>query len=795
MDSEASALTWSAQFTVSPPKRTSRLVGDKILLPQNALEQLLAAAPIVSTNPRSTPSYRSNFDPYNPYSYDAERQAREQLADRQQQLPHPLTFRLVNPQNGHVVHAGIREFSAEEGEIGLSPFLRQALGLEEREGTPDGKDVAMTDGTAQATADGLFTITVHAKQLPKGTFVKLRPLEAGYDPEDWKALLERHMRDNFTTLTNGEILTVPGGRNESFRFLIDGFAPEGDGICIIDTDLEVDIEPLNEEQARETLKRQVAKSQKAPGTKEGSSTGGVVNVEEEIHGQVLEGDYVDYELKQWRRNEAIQVELDVANDAEVNLLVSPYSQRQRSHPREDEHVFGDLSSRPSKRIRLSPTNVEMEGAEAVYLSVHGYKSSTSDSERRPPSEYSLRIFCTDPTKAAEDAPMAEDVPPNPDDVRCKNCHQWVPSGRMFLHENFCLRNNILCPQCQNVFQRRSPEWENHWHCPHDEYHGDSATSKAKHDSVFHSQQSCPNCDYLAYNLPDLARHRTSTCRGKLILCQFCHLLVPQQGEGDPDPSDPEVILSGLTPHELADGARTTECHLCNKIVRLRDMKTHLRHHDLERLSRAKPRICRNANCGRTLDGIGKNGEVRQKHTNDNELLLCSVCFGPLYVAMYDPEGKALRRRVERRYLTQLLTGCGKPWCKNEYCKTGRQNTSSSAAATTMTAKDALPVIKPLLESCTDPTAPIYFCTDEASQKRRSLAELVAVEAEAEAGQGNGNGGKEKRKEVVNGNVNGSSQPGYELEWCVAALEAAAGDLGKAREWLRNWAPSRAESSR
>ena len=34
------------------------------------------------------------------------------------------------------------------------------------------------------------SVTVHSKQLPKGTFVKLRPLEAGYDPEDWKALLE-----------------------------------------------------------------------------------------------------------------------------------------------------------------------------------------------------------------------------------------------------------------------------------------------------------------------------------------------------------------------------------------------------------------------------------------------------------------------------------------------------------------------------------------------------------------------------------------------------------------------------
>ena len=53
------------------------------------------------------------------------------------------------------------------------------------------------------------------------------------------------MRENYTTLTNGEILTVRGSKTEEFRFLIDKFEPEGDGICVVDTDLEVDIEALN----------------------------------------------------------------------------------------------------------------------------------------------------------------------------------------------------------------------------------------------------------------------------------------------------------------------------------------------------------------------------------------------------------------------------------------------------------------------------------------------------------------------------------------------------------------------
>ncbi|MBE7180508.1 MAG: hypothetical protein INR71_04725, partial [Terriglobus roseus] len=232
-------IKWTAQYRVSPS--ASRLSGDKIALPPSALEQLLAAAPTKTTNSASRP-LTSTFDPFNPHTYAAERSARAAFTESQPQLPHPLTFRLANPQNGRIIYAGIREFSADDGDIALSAFLREALGVEQ--------DVAVQQSDGEA--DGP-RITVQAKQLPKGTFVKLRPLEAGYDPEDWKALLEQYLRANFTTLTNQEVLTVPSGR-ESFRFLVDGFQPAGDAVCIVDTDIEVDIEALNEEQARETVK-------------------------------------------------------------------------------------------------------------------------------------------------------------------------------------------------------------------------------------------------------------------------------------------------------------------------------------------------------------------------------------------------------------------------------------------------------------------------------------------------------------------------------------------------------------
>ena len=70
------------------------------------------------------------------------------------------------------------------------------------------------------------------------------------------------------------------------------------------------------------------------------------------------------------------------------------------------------------------------------------------------------------------------------------------------------------------------------------------------------------------------------------------------------------------------------------------------------------------------------------------------------------------------------------------------------------------------------TTPLHFCVDEASQRRRALAEMMAAEGGGPADKG-----------------------GYRLEWCVGALEAESGDLDAARLWLKNWAPTREEEGR
>jgi hypothetical protein len=754
---EPHALKWSEQLVLASSRK--RLVGDKIALPQSALEALLAAAPVVQIEHGGHRNLTSSFDPFNQFSFAAEVRAREAFAERQQQLPHPLTFRLVNPANGQTVYAGIREFSAHGGTVELSAFLRSALGFAldsseqpTREATPDG-DVTMSNGVGDKTT----AVTVHAQQLPKGTYVRLRPLEAGYDAEDWKSLLERYLRDTHTTLTLNEILDIKGARHEHFRFLVDKFEPEGEGICIVDTDLEVDIEALNEEQARETLERRLAKARQAPGTEHGSSSGRTIEPGAIVEGQVLPGEYVDYRLETWDRSRDLQIvlESDKESVSIPDVLITPVSGHQRSLPRADEFVFADLSNSAKKTVIIRSTNAELENAEALAISTYAWRDAAVSQTQ--PVTFSLRVEYAG--SSIEEAPDAADL--SPDETICKNCRQKIPKRTLPLHEAFCYRNNVVCQICSNVYLKHSDSWKHHWHCPHDNESADSDVGKDKHNTLFHppTPLKCPGCDFEAYDVAILAQHRTSTCPDKVILCQFCHLEVPQQGPDDPSFTDAEVLMSGLTPHELADGARTTECHMCSRIVRLRDMRTHLALHDRERLSRPEPRVCINEMCSRTIAAGDESRAVNE------QLGLCNTCFGPLYNSVHDPEGKALRRRIERRLLQQLMGGCGKAWCQNHaWCRTGHKNVTGEERI--YTAKDALPIVRPVMERLNQDkdAKTVAFCVDESQQRRTVLVNFLS-----------------------------NDEAAYSRGWIAKAVEETKGDPSSAEAWLKERAPTIQES--
>ncbi|GFZ49841.1 hypothetical protein JCM24511_07244 [Saitozyma sp. JCM 24511] len=132
----------------------------------------------------------------------------------------PWTFHLRNPRNPNVnqTHAGVLEFIAEEGIVHLPAWMMKTLGLNE------GDPVRLTGAS-----------------LPKGKLVKIQAQSTDFlEVSDPKAVLESALRF-YSCLTKGDIIEITYN-SLIFEFLVMDTRPEGSGISIIDTDLEVDFE-------------------------------------------------------------------------------------------------------------------------------------------------------------------------------------------------------------------------------------------------------------------------------------------------------------------------------------------------------------------------------------------------------------------------------------------------------------------------------------------------------------------------------------------------------------------------
>ena len=470
-------------------------------------------------------------------------------------LPQPLTFRIFNPNNNRSTHVGVREFSAPANTIGLPSWISDALELQPED-----------------------ILTVSIRVIPKATRVKLRPLEGGYLEDDWKALLESQLRSH-TTLTKGDILSIRAGPDTTFKFLIDELEPE-DAVNLIDTDVTTEIEEMSEDNARKTQDQRI----KAAKHRTAESTD--VAIDLPISGTVGRGEYAYFKLKQWDRQKSLEVVLVGDGDADLILSTS-----EDWKPKIDMHVLSDMSGDSNKRVVVAARNVELSNAPVVQIGVHGYTDATFELKVHQPL----------------DITTIDDVKPNahaPGFTQCPNCLSWVPERSLVLHQNFCLRNNFRCQQCNTVLPKK--EQPLHWHCPDCFSHGNTPASFEKHRSVEHTTHDCL-CSESFQSLSSLAFHRATSCPSKLIKCRFCQQFKEQ---GDLSTLSAVDMLAGLTPHEAECGSRTIECPICNRRLRIKELPIHQQLYDNERKNRPEPRNCRNINCTRSRA--------------DNPLGLCTV---------------------------------------------------------------------------------------------------------------------------------------------------------------------------
>ncbi|RLN56311.1 hypothetical protein BBJ29_006586 [Phytophthora kernoviae] len=153
-----------------------------------------------------------------------------------------FTFELSYEEHGQqgeneriLTHAGVLEFVADEGTVGLPPKVAASL-FQQTEHLPE-------------------SIRVRFVRLEKGKFARLQARGDGFGDRqiDFKYMLERSLRSH-TTLTVGDVLFVRHGR-ETFEVVVAELKPEA-AVNILNTDLEVDIVPSEAAtQAKEAEKR------------------------------------------------------------------------------------------------------------------------------------------------------------------------------------------------------------------------------------------------------------------------------------------------------------------------------------------------------------------------------------------------------------------------------------------------------------------------------------------------------------------------------------------------------------
>lgn len=177
-------------------------------------------------------------------------------------------------------------------------------------------------------------------------------------------------------------------------------------------------------------------------------------------------------------------------------------------PTLDNHEWSDLSSSTYRSLVLSNIN-----ARSLFVGIHAHTSAVVNWKAIP------SISDTMDTTEEQDEPHAHEE----GYIQCDNCKAWIPERSRMLHENFCLRNNVLCPYgCGRVFKRGSTDLESHWHCDKCDYVG-TRDDISKHDTYFHSTKTCICNNFTTQCYKQLAQHRHTECPEKLITCRYCHV--------------------------------------------------------------------------------------------------------------------------------------------------------------------------------------------------------------------------------------------------------------------------------
>ncbi|KAL8209086.1 hypothetical protein R6Q57_008498 [Mikania cordata] len=439
----------------------------------------------------------------------------------------PLHFQLSATHQDHgSTHAGVLEFTADEGSVGIPPHIWNNLYSKQDPSTP--------------------LVDIKYVWLPKGTYAKLQSQELGFsDIPNHKAVLETTLRQH-ATLSQDDILTVKHGVL-IFHLHVLELKPSS-SVSVLETDIEVDImgpDSLPEKTSQHVLKPLAF----------GKSESGIIN----------EGEYAYYKFSihddMWQSITCGDVEIDVTLNSEANGDIDLYLSK---HPLlfPNTHQHGWSSHDMGSKCLVLGSKDHTLGPGSYSVGIYGFKGTTK-------YHVSVTIKETSKSNIGQQAVSASAhwLTSTADTVECGNCKHYIPMRTIALHEAYCRRHNVVCQHTGCGVVLRTEEVKNHVHCGKCglAFHG---TELEKHMKVFHEPLLCP-CG-VVLEKTEMVQHQSSECVLRLVTCRFCGDMV-EAGSLAVDVRD---RLRGLSEHESLCGSRTAPCDSCGRAVMLKEMEIH-----------------------------------------------------------------------------------------------------------------------------------------------------------------------------------------------------------------------------
>lgn len=434
-----------------------------------------------------------------------------------------LDTKAAETQNQRTTHAGVLEFTAEEGSVSLPPHVWSNLFPEETLKSP--------------------LVEVRYLWLPKGTYAKLQADGIGFsDIPNHKAVLETRLRQH-ATLSQDDVLIVNHGEL-TYKLKVLELKPSS-SISVLETDIEVDIvgpDSVSGRTNQQFLKPLEFGKSETGMVEEGNYVYYKFSMDSDILGIIASGD-ARIEVK-------IEAESD-GGDTDLYISRHPLIFPNRHQHEWSSHDVG------SKTLILSHKDQSLE-AGTFSIGVYGFKGTT---------KYQISVSVQDNLnhKVGQQATSSSSM--EVDTVECRNCKHYIPSRSIALHEAYCSRHNIICPHAGCGVVLRVAEAKNHVHC---DKCGQALQrgEMEKHMKVFHEPLHCPCGVVLEKEL--MVQHQASACPLRLITCRFCGDMV-QAGSSAMDVRD---RLRGLSEHESICGSRTAPCDSCGRSVMLKEMDIH-----------------------------------------------------------------------------------------------------------------------------------------------------------------------------------------------------------------------------